>query len=167
EAQPWERWTDVWRPAADAAAPQEPPSPVLPSPVLPSPVPGERPANQILETSGSATSASEAGGPGPPDPGADHVPTSRDENHDTGEWWIVDNPPVPEGDPHQWWIVEDSAAGTSAPPPAPAGDAPGSEVSQPGAGANSEEEGKPPRGPRKRRERDAQPGWASSLGAKR
>src|SRR5439155_6408330 len=80
-------------------------------------------------------------------------------------WWIVDNPPAPEADPHQWWIVEDSAAGTPAPTPAPEGDAAGSEVSQPSAG--SEEEGEPARGTRRRRERDPQPGWASSLAAKR
>jgi hypothetical protein len=160
EAQPWERWTDVWRPAPTPAAPQE----------LPSPVPDEHPASQILETSGSATSppSTSEGDPGPADPETDDSPSSRDESaHDTGEWWIVDNPPAPEADPHQWWIVEDSAARTSPPPPAPAADAPGSEVSQPGAGASAEEEGKPPRSPRRRRERDPQPGWASSPAAKR
>ena len=48
-------------------------------------------------------------------------PNARDANTpDTGEWWIVDNPPLPDADPHQWWIVDDSAetmTGTQAPAP--------------------------------------------------
>jgi hypothetical protein len=156
EAQPWERWTDVWRPAADSVTPQD----------VPSPVADEAPASQILESPGSPTSASEEAVPGPADPGADGSPNPRDTNaQDTGEWWIVDNPPAPEADPHQWWIVEESAAGKPVPAPAPDGEAPRLEVPPPGPG--SEEEGKAPRGARRRRERDPQPGWGASLAAKR
>jgi hypothetical protein len=163
EAQPWERWTDVWRPAQDLAAPQD----------QPSPLPDQHPASQVLDSASGATSpsppvearqppASEDGGPGPVNQGTE----DRDANAaDTGEWWIVDNPPVTEADPHQWWIVDDSAAGEPAPAASPEEVVPGSEVSQPSAGP--EEEGKHPRGPRRRRERDAQSGWASSLAAKR
>ncbi|MEA2567019.1 MAG: hypothetical protein QOD49_2196 [Actinomycetota bacterium] len=167
EAQPWERWTDVWRPAPDLATPLD----------LPSPVPDEHPAGQVLDApSGGASpgppveaqrpSASEDVGPGSADRGAEDWASSRDANAaDTGDWWIVDNPPVTEADPHQWWIVDDTPAGEPAPAAAPEEVVPGSEVSQPTGGP--EEEGKPPRGPRRRRERDAQSGWASSLTAKR
>ena len=90
---------------------------------------------------------------------------------DTGEWWIVDNPPVPEADPHQWWIVDDSAeamTGAQAPAPDPEDDASGLEASHPTAGP--EQEDAPRRAGRRsrdRRERDLQHGWASSLASKR
>ena len=90
---------------------------------------------------------------------------------DTGEWWIIDNPPVPDADPHQWWIVDDSAdatIGTQASAPAPGDDASGLEASHPTAGPE-EEDASPRAGrrPRDRRGRDLQRGRAPLLASKR
>jgi hypothetical protein len=174
EAQSWERWTDVWQTSPDSAAPPAVSSPVLGEPLagmgfddasvsmpLPAPVEDRPPASP------------EEGQPlGPADAVADEWSIGRDANaQDSGEWWIVDNPPVPDADPHQWWIVDDSAeatTGTRAPAPGPEADAAGSETPHPTAGLEEEDAARRAgRRSRDRRERDSNHGWASSLASKR
>ncbi|TMK50786.1 MAG: hypothetical protein E6G66_07100 [Actinobacteria bacterium] len=174
EAQSWERWTDVWRSAPDSAAP----------PALSSPVPDEQVAGLGFDESSVSTpfpapvedrppsAPEEREHPGPADAVAEDWSTARDANaSDSGEWWIIDNPPVPDTEPHQWWIVDDSAEAVTGPPapaPGPETDASGSETSHPTAGMEEEDASRRPgRRPRDRRERDLQHGWASSLASKR
>ena len=172
EAQSWQRWTDVWRPAPDSAAPT----------ALPSPVPDEQVGGMGFDDSKMSTPPQAPVEDRPPPASQEREdvapvgavtgdwPNARDANTpDTGEWWIVDNPPLPDADPHQWWIVDDSAetmTGTQA--PAPEDEASGLEASPPTAG-REEEEASPRAGrrPRDRRGRDPQHGWASSLASKR
>ncbi|HWD72277.1 MAG TPA: hypothetical protein VG779_07085 [Actinomycetota bacterium] len=183
EAQPWERWTDVWPSAPDPAVP----------PAVSSPVPGEQTGglgfddsslSSPLPVSGASTplpapvedrpppTSTQPEDPGPADAVAEDWSSARDANApDSGEWWIIDNPPVPDTDPHQWWIVDDSAeamTGTQAPAPGSEADASGSEPSHPTAGLEEEDASRRAgRRPRDRRERDSDHGWASSLASKR
>ena len=174
EVQSWERWTDVWRSAPDSAAP----------PVVSSPVPEEQVAGPGFDDASVSTplpapvedrplsAADEREHPGPADAVAEDWSTARDANaSDSGEWWIIDNPPVPDTDPHQWWIVDDSAEampGTQAPAPGPEAGASGSETSDPTAPPEEEDASRRAgRRPRDRREQDSHHGWASSLASKR
>jgi hypothetical protein len=182
ETHPWERWTDVWGSAPDSAVP----------PAVPSPVPDEQVAGLGFDDSTVSTplpasslitplpapaedrpplTSKQAEDPGPADAVGEDWSSARDANApDSGEWWIVDNPPVADTDPHQWWIVDDSAeamTATQAPAPGPETDASGSEPSHPTAGLEEEDASRRAgRRPRDRRERDAL-GWASSLASKR
>lgn len=186
EAQSWERWTDVWRSAPGSASPPALPS-LLPderagglgfddsrmSTPLQAPVEDRQPPAFSPASPASASSASEEReDAGPADAVAEDWSNARDANAaDTGEWWIVDNPPVPDADPHQWWIVEDSAeatTGTRTPAPSPEDEASGSEASRPTAEPEEEDASRRAgRRPRDRRGRDSQHGWASSLTSKR
>jgi hypothetical protein len=175
EAQPWERWTDVWQTAPDAIAP----------PAVSSPVPDEQVAGLGFDDASVSTplpAPIEDRPPAPPEEGqhagpadavAEEWSAAPDANAtDSGEWWIVDNPPVPDADPHQWWIVDGSAqatTGTRAPEPDTETDAPGSPTStHPTAGLEEEDASRRPgRRSRDRRERDSDHGWASSLASKR
>jgi hypothetical protein len=174
EAQPWERWTDVWGSAPDSAVP----------PAVSSPAPDEKVGGLGFDDSSLSTplpapvedrpppTSKQPEDPGPADAVAEDWSSARDANApDSGEWWIVDNPPVPDTDPHQWWIVDDSAeamTGTQAPAPGPDADASGSETSTPTAGLEEEDASRRAgRRPRDRRERDSHHGWASSLPSKR
>jgi hypothetical protein len=174
EAQPWERWTDVWGSAPDPAVP----------PAVSLPVPDEQVGGLGFDVSSLSTplpapvedvpppASKQPEGPGAADAVAEDWSSARDANaSDSGEWWIVDNPPVPDTDPHQWWIVDDSAeamTGTQAPAPGPEADVSGSETSHPTAGLEEEDASRPAgRRPRDRRERDSTHGRPSSLPSKR